>query len=292
VTDPFRPRPPEFPRARLLRARVEEATVDQLAETFGTLSRTEQVQLAHYVNSHGDDAIRERYGSGDTPEVTAEQLSVSTETAAADADAAAATAAADAAAQPTHDELDERYTVPQLRDKLAELSQPVSGTKPELIDRLLAAGYREPAEATATADAAPVTPATGTIDEQPTPAPEAAPAPPPAPAAADAPAATDTAAPSTVAAPVAEAPAPAVAPADAAPAALTGDAAQAQAPATAEQPPAEPAPAQPVTAPPVAGVDATTAPAPAEAPAPAPAGAQTADAAPAPGTTTEETSTR
>jgi hypothetical protein len=64
VTDPYRSRPPVFPRARLLRAGLDEARVD-LADEYRSLSYREQVSFARFVNAHGDDAIRDRIDSAD-----------------------------------------------------------------------------------------------------------------------------------------------------------------------------------------------------------------------------------
>jgi hypothetical protein len=68
VTDPFRSRPPVFPRDRLLRAGLDEARIASLADEYASFSYRERVSFARFVNAHGDDAIRDRIDSG---EVTA-----------------------------------------------------------------------------------------------------------------------------------------------------------------------------------------------------------------------------
>src|SRR4051794_7406042 len=68
MTDPFRSRPPVFPRDRLLRAGIDEAQVDSLADEYGSLTYRERVAFARFVNAHGDSAIRDRINSA---EVTA-----------------------------------------------------------------------------------------------------------------------------------------------------------------------------------------------------------------------------
>jgi hypothetical protein len=65
VTDPRRPRPPVFPRDRLLRAGLDDARVDSLADEFSSFTYRERVEFARFVNAHSDEAIRDRIDSAD-----------------------------------------------------------------------------------------------------------------------------------------------------------------------------------------------------------------------------------
>lgn len=76
--DPFAPAAPTMPRERLLRAGVDEATVDSIAEQYENLSYGEKIELLRYVNAHPDEAIRERFSAPVTREslgdLTVEEL--------------------------------------------------------------------------------------------------------------------------------------------------------------------------------------------------------------------------
>jgi len=183
MTDPYAPFPgptavpAQFPRARLERAGVADASIDDLEAAFPGMSDADRDALVHYVNGHSDTAIAERYGDGPPPApITRETLEAE-----------------------TVDDLEARIRAwNSAHDADAHLA--VSGRKGELIGRLLDAYEEEaPADATpatadaapedtdtapAAADAAPAAPAetpstvaTGTVPTAPTPTtPEGAPA--------------------------------------------------------------------------------------------------------------------
>jgi hypothetical protein len=169
MTDPYRPfpigptaEPALFPRARLERAGVPAASVDDLEAAFPSLSDADRDALVDYVNGHSDTAIAERYGDGVPPgPVTRETLEAE-----------------------TVDDLEDRIRRWNAEhDGDPEQHLAVSGRKGELIGRLLDAYEDEanagsPAAPPAPAPAeAPSTVATGTVPTAPTATtPEGAPA--------------------------------------------------------------------------------------------------------------------
>lgn len=72
MTDPYRPfpataaRPRPFPRERLIRAGVSEESVDRLAGEYEALDPQQRLDLARFVDSRSDEAIRDRFG-GELP---------------------------------------------------------------------------------------------------------------------------------------------------------------------------------------------------------------------------------
>jgi hypothetical protein len=168
MTDPYAPFPAGptavpalFPRARLERAGVPAAAVDELEAAFPNLSAADRDALVDYVNGHSDAAIAERYGDGPPPApVTRETLE-----------------------NETVDDLEARiraWNAAHENDPDAHLA--VSGRKGELIGRLLdayeeeAAGDTAPPAAPAAPAETPSTVATGTVPTAPTPTtPEGAP---------------------------------------------------------------------------------------------------------------------
>jgi hypothetical protein len=133
VTDPFRPHPPAFPRARLLRAGLDEDTVTRLETETAALGDRERAELARYVTSHPDDAILARF----TGEQTGPTRVPPDENGQTTGDAPPPPAA------PTYEELN-ALTVDALEGRIRawnadhpEQHLAVAGRKGELIGRLL-----------------------------------------------------------------------------------------------------------------------------------------------------------
>jgi hypothetical protein len=169
VTDPFRPRSAPFPRARLTRAGLDDATVDRLEGAYDAGDARERYAFARYVNTHSDEAIADRYGSGEVPPV---EPPVEQPPAEAFAQPVPPT-------PPTREEL-EADTVDGLEarirawnDEHPEDHLATTGRKAELVGRLLDAydtGTPAPEAAPAPAEqSAPVTPATEQLPTAPTP---------------------------------------------------------------------------------------------------------------------------
>jgi hypothetical protein len=132
VTDPFRPRPPEFPRTRLARTGLDAEVVDRLESEYQALDYRRRVEFGRYVAAHSDDAIRERFAEGvqgvERPEQPAEPTPA-----------------------PTYEELN-ALTVDELEDRLREWNEAhpeqhlaIAGRKGEKIGRLLDAYEQEAA---------------------------------------------------------------------------------------------------------------------------------------------------
>lgn len=63
--DPFAPAArPSYPRTRLLRAGLDEETVDRLETEYDALDYRRRVEFGRYVSAHSDDAVRERFAEG------------------------------------------------------------------------------------------------------------------------------------------------------------------------------------------------------------------------------------
>lgn len=125
MTDPYRPfpstatRPRPFPRERLIRAGVSEESVERLAGEYEGLDPQQRLDLARFVDSRSDEAIRDRFG-GELPP-----------------------APVDPGAEVTYDTLN-AGTVDDLEVRIREWNQAhpddhlsTTGRKAELIGRLL-----------------------------------------------------------------------------------------------------------------------------------------------------------
>jgi hypothetical protein len=72
VTDPYRPAPPAFPRARLQRAGLDEDTVTRAEAEFADLDEQGRAGFSSWVVANSDDAIRGRYAQSSPAEVADE----------------------------------------------------------------------------------------------------------------------------------------------------------------------------------------------------------------------------
>lgn len=66
--DPFAPAPAPFPRARLLRAGLEDETVDRLRAEYDAMDRYEKRELARFITRNPDRVLTQRFQATHTRE--------------------------------------------------------------------------------------------------------------------------------------------------------------------------------------------------------------------------------